>query len=40
MPYFNVGDTVHVRTDLAEDVRYYMGDHKNNNFYYRKITRK
>lgn len=34
MPYFNVGDTVHVRTDLEEDVKYYMGDHENNNYYY------
>ena len=34
MPYFKVGDTVHVRTDLEEDVKYYMGDHKNNNYYY------
>lgn len=34
MPYFKVGDTVHVRTDLDEDVKYYMGDHEDNNFYY------
>ena len=34
MPYFKVGDTVHIRTDLEEDVKYYMGDHKDNNFYY------
>lgn len=34
MPYFKVGDTVHVRTDLEEDVKYYMSDHENNNFYY------
>lgn len=34
MPYFKVGDTVHVRTDLEEDVKYYMGDHEDNNFYY------
>ena len=34
MPYFKVGDTVHVRTDLEEDVKYYMGDHEDNKFYY------
>ena len=34
MPYFKVGDQVHVRTDLEEDVKYYMGDHEDNTYYY------